>query len=104
MENAPDLSLMAKARAGFHGPYGTGHQPAVPRHGRAGIHLLDPDRLYRRGKGRAGFVLLREHAFPGGWIAMAPPLSDDQVALRGAAAFGMPFRYLRVRMPCASGM
>ena len=23
-ENAPDLSLMAKARAGFHGPYGTG--------------------------------------------------------------------------------
>jgi ubiquinol-cytochrome c reductase cytochrome c1 subunit len=24
MENAPDLSLMAKARAGFHGPYGTG--------------------------------------------------------------------------------
>lgn len=24
MENAPDLSLMAKARAGFHGPYGLG--------------------------------------------------------------------------------
>lgn len=24
LENAPDLSLMAKARAGFHGPYGTG--------------------------------------------------------------------------------
>ena len=25
--NAPDLSLMAKARAGFHGPYGTGINP-----------------------------------------------------------------------------
>lgn len=24
LENAPDLSLMTKARAGFHGPYGTG--------------------------------------------------------------------------------
>ena len=24
IENAPDLSLMAKARAGFHGPYGLG--------------------------------------------------------------------------------
>src|SRR6056297_2215768 len=24
LENAPDLSLMAKKRAGFHGPYGTG--------------------------------------------------------------------------------
>ena len=24
VENAPDLSLIAKARAGFHGPYGTG--------------------------------------------------------------------------------
>src|SRR5210317_2105157 len=24
LENAPDLSLMAKARAGFHGPYGLG--------------------------------------------------------------------------------
>jgi ubiquinol-cytochrome c reductase cytochrome c1 subunit len=24
LENAPDLSLMAKARAGFHGPYGSG--------------------------------------------------------------------------------
>lgn len=24
LSNAPDLSLMAKARAGFHGPYGTG--------------------------------------------------------------------------------
>jgi ubiquinol-cytochrome c reductase cytochrome c1 subunit len=28
-ENAPDLSLMAKARAGFHGPYGTRAQPAL---------------------------------------------------------------------------
>ena len=47
MEGAPDLSLMAKARAGFSGPYGSGMSQLFNGM-RAGIHLLYPDAL--RGK------------------------------------------------------
>ena len=61
VENAPDLSLMAKARAGFHGPVGPRHQPDRQRHGRPGIHRLDAARLHRRGARGGGRRALREH-------------------------------------------
>ena len=75
----PDLSLMAKARAGFHGPYGTGLSQLV--NGMGG-----PEYIYSiltgytgNEKEQAGSVLYENTAFPGGWISMAPPLSDDAV-------------------------
>ena len=49
---APDLSLMAKARAGFHGPYGLGINQLVKGMGGAEYIASLLDRLYRRGKGR----------------------------------------------------
>jgi ubiquinol-cytochrome c reductase cytochrome c1 subunit len=76
---APDLSMMAKARAGFHGPYGTGISQLV--NGMGG-----PEYIYSiltgytgEEKEEFGSFFYENHAFPGGWIAMAPPLSDDQV-------------------------
>lgn len=76
---APDLSLMAKSRAGFHGPYGLGINQMVRGMG-------GPEHIYSiltgytgEEKEEAGTTFYENHAFPGGWIAMAPPLSDDQV-------------------------
>lgn len=76
---APDLSLMAKARAGFHGPYGTGISQLV--NGMGG-----PEYIYsiltgytENEKEEFGSTFYENHAFPGGWIAMAPPLTDGQV-------------------------
>jgi ubiquinol-cytochrome c reductase cytochrome c1 subunit len=75
----PDLSLMAKARAGFHGPYGTGMSQLF--NGMGG-----PEYIYSiltgytgEEKEEAGSFFYENTAFPGGWIAMGPPLSDDQV-------------------------
>lgn len=76
---APDLSLMAKGRAGFHGPYGSGINQMFRGMG-------GPEHIYSiltgytgEEKEEAGTTFYENHAFPGGWIAMAPPLSDDQV-------------------------
>jgi ubiquinol-cytochrome c reductase cytochrome c1 subunit len=76
---APDLSLMAKARAGFHGPYGTGMSQLF--NGMGG-----PEYIYSiltgytgEEKEEFGSFFYENKAFPGGWIAMGPPLSDDQV-------------------------
>lgn len=75
----PDLSLMAKARAGFHGPYGTGLSQLANGIG-------GPEYIYSLLTGytgeemeQAGTVLYGNKAFAGGWISMAPPLSDDAV-------------------------
>ncbi len=75
----PDLSVMAKARAAFHGPYGTGLSQLVNGIG-------GPEYIYSvltgytgETKEEAGSMFNENHAFPGGWIAMPPPLSDDQV-------------------------
>nr|WP_305802569.1 cytochrome c1 [Paracoccus sp. MA] len=75
----PDLSLMAKARAGFHGPYGTGISQLFngiggPEYIHAILAGYDGEE-----KEEAGAVLYHNTAFPGGWIQMPPPLSDDQV-------------------------
>jgi ubiquinol-cytochrome c reductase cytochrome c1 subunit len=79
MENAPDLSLMAKARAGFHGPYGTGINQLFRGIG-------GPEHIYSiltgytgEEKEEAGNVFYENTAFSTGWIAMPPPLADGQV-------------------------
>ena len=79
IENAPDLSLMAKARAGFSGPVGTGVNQLVKGMG-------GPEYIYSiltgytgEEKEEAGTIFYENKAFPGGWIAMAPPLWGEDV-------------------------
>ncbi|GAA6160653.1 cytochrome c1 [Ruegeria sp. HU-ET01832] len=76
---APDLSLMAKARAGFHGPYGLGINQFFKGMGGAEYIASLLDGYTGEEKEEAGTVLYENKAFPGGWISMAPPLSEDQV-------------------------
>ena len=79
LENAPDLSLMAKARAGFHGPAGLGINQLL--HGIGGPEYIATLIHSYTGETReeAGATLYENTLFPGGWIAMPPPLSDGQV-------------------------
>ncbi|MFV0408162.1 MAG: cytochrome c1 [Paracoccus sp. (in: a-proteobacteria)] len=75
----PDLSLMAKARAGFHGPYGTGINQLFrgiggPEYIHAVLTGYDGEE-----KEQAGSVLYHNAAFAGNWISMPAPLSDDLV-------------------------
>ena len=79
LANAPDLSVMAKARAGFHGPYGTGLSPLV--NGMGGPEYIASLLTGYTGeeKEEAGNVFYANTAMAGGWIAMAPPLQDDLV-------------------------
>ena len=79
LENAPDLSLMAKARSGFHGPYGTGLNQL--RNGIGGPEYIVSILTGYTGeeKEEAGTTYYGNKAFPGGWIAMAPPLADGAV-------------------------
>lgn len=79
LANAPDLSLMAKARAGFHGPYGTGINQLVK--GMGGPEYIASLLTGYTGKEKteAGTTLYENTAFPGGWISMAPPLEDGLV-------------------------
>ena len=76
---APDLSLMAKARAGFHGPYGTGISQLV--NGMGGAEYIASLLTGYTGeeKEEAGVTLYENKAFPGGWISMAPPLYGEDV-------------------------
>ncbi|WP_170785421.1 cytochrome c1 [Ruegeria lacuscaerulensis] len=76
---APDLSLMAKARAGFHGPYGLGINQLFKGMGGAEYIASLLDGYTGEEKEEAGTILYENKAFPGGWISMAPPMSDDQV-------------------------
>ncbi|MEP1199840.1 MULTISPECIES: cytochrome c1 [unclassified Tateyamaria] len=79
LENAPDLSLMAKARAGFHGPYGLGINQLM--NGIGGPEYITALLTGYTGeeKEEAGSVLYENTIFPGGWIAMAPPLYGDDL-------------------------
>ena len=95
---APDLSLMAKARAGFHGPYGTGLNQLFRGMG-------GPEYIYSiltgytgEEKEEFGSFFYGNKAFPGGWIAMAPPLSDDAVTY----ADGTPATVDQMAMDVAS--
>ena len=76
---APDLSMMAKARAGFHGPYGLGLNQLFKGMGGAEYIASLLDGYTGEEKEEAGVILYENTAFPGGWISMAPPLFDEQV-------------------------
>jgi len=76
---APDLSLMAKARAGFHGPAGLGINQLLKGMGGAEYIASLMAGYTGKEKEEAGTTLYENTAFPGGWISMAPPLEDDLV-------------------------
>lgn len=77
---APDLSVMAKARKGFSGPYGLGTNQLFKGMG-------GPEHIYSiitgftgESKEIAGVTLYENHAFPGGWMAMPnTAVAADQV-------------------------
>lgn len=79
LENAPDLSLMAKGRAGFHGPYGTGLNQLY--RGMGGPEYIASMLVGFTGEEieEAG-VLLYENTAYGGFMAMPPVLYGDDVA------------------------
>ena len=100
LSNAPDLSLMAKARAGFHGPHGTGINQFVKGMGGAEYiaslmtgYVEEPecalegepmDGYYNVAFAYGGFPDSCKdekgyHTVPGSWISMAPPLYGDDV-------------------------
>jgi ubiquinol-cytochrome c reductase cytochrome c1 subunit len=102
---APDLSLMAKQRKGFSGPYGTGISQLVNGMGGAEyIHALlmgyvDPpacapedfDGYYNTAFANGGVPdsCKDEHGHStiiGSWIAMPPPISDDIVTYADGTA------------------
>ncbi|MFN3722729.1 MAG: cytochrome c1 [Paracoccaceae bacterium] len=100
MEGAPDLSLMTKARAGFHGPYGSGisqffngiggaeYTYSILTHYTEEEPACAPDGVdgfyYNSAFPNGGVPdsCKDEHGvstIPGSWIAMPNPLSDDLV-------------------------
>ncbi len=98
MANAPDLSLMAKARAGFHGPYGSGINQLLKGIGGAeyiasllnGYEEIpacapeDFEGYYNVAFANGGFPETCKdenghHTVPGSWIAMPQPLYGDDV-------------------------
>ncbi|SNR48203.1 cytochrome c1 [Puniceibacterium sediminis] len=95
---APDLSLMAKSRAGFHGPYGTGINQLLK--GIGGPEYIasllngyeeapscapeDFDGHYNTVFAAGGYPDSCKdedghHMYPGSWIAMGQPLYGDDV-------------------------
>ncbi|MCQ0091078.1 cytochrome c1 [Roseovarius sp. M141] len=98
LETAPDLSLMAKKRAGFHGPYGTGINQLVKGIGGPEyIYTLltayeDPPECAPEdfpGSYNTAFAVggypdeckdeAGHHTTPGSWISMGQPLWGDDV-------------------------
>ena len=79
METAPDLSLMAKARAGFHGPAGLGINQLFKGMGGAEYVASLLAGYTGEEKEEFGTIFYENKAFPGGWISMAPPLYGDDV-------------------------
>lgn len=100
LSNAPDLSLMAKARAGFHGPAGTGIAQLVK--GMGGAEYIaslisgyeEEPECALEGEPMEGYYNVAfaaggfpescidehgHHMVPGSYIAMAPPLYGDDV-------------------------
>ena len=76
---APDLSLMAKARAGFHGPMGSGINQLLKGTGGAEYIASILTGYTGEEKEEAGTTFYQNTAFPGGWISMAPPLYGEDV-------------------------
>ncbi|NOX73136.1 MAG: cytochrome c1 [Alphaproteobacteria bacterium] len=83
---APDLSLMAKARAGFKGPYGSGINQILK--GMGGAEYVASMVVGYTGEEKevAGTTLYENTAFEsGGWTAMPPPMEDGQIEFRDGA-------------------
>ncbi|SLN67834.1 Cytochrome c1 precursor [Roseovarius litorisediminis] len=76
---APDLSMMAKARAGFHGPYGSGINQLIKGMGGPEYIVSILTGYTGEEKEEAGTTFYENTAFPGGWIAMGPPLLGEDV-------------------------
>ena len=76
---APDLSLMAKASAGFSGPYGLGINQLTKGIGGPEYIVAILAGYTGEEKEEAGSILYENTAFPGGWISMAPPLYGEDV-------------------------
>lgn len=99
LAGAPDLSLMAKKRAGFHGPYGTGMAQLFKGMGGpeyiASLLAGYEEEPECAGEGISGYYYNTvftaggypdsckdedgNHTVPGSWIAMAPPLTGEDV-------------------------
>jgi ubiquinol-cytochrome c reductase cytochrome c1 subunit len=79
LETAPDLSLMAKARAGFHGPYGLGINQFFKGMGGPEYIVALLTGYTGEEKEQAGTFFYENEIFPGGYIAMGPPLDDGLV-------------------------
>jgi ubiquinol-cytochrome c reductase cytochrome c1 subunit len=77
--NAPDLSLMAKARAGFHGPYGLGLNQLFRGMGGAEYIASFLTGFDGEEKEQAGSIFYHNTAFAGGWVSMPPQLEDGLV-------------------------
>ena len=98
LESAPDLSLMAKGRAGFHGPYGLGINQLM--HGMGGPDYIasllmgyaeapdctpdDFDGYYNTAFAAGGYPEECKYEdgsrkYDGSWISMAPPLYGEDV-------------------------
>ena len=77
---APDLSLMAKARAGFSGPYGLGINQFIKGMGGPEYIAALLQGYTGEEKTEAGVTLYENKAFPSGYLVMIQPMSDDQVA------------------------
>lgn len=77
-EGAPDLSLMAKARVGFEGPYGLGLNQLF--RGLGGAEYIASFLTGYTGEEefQAGSVFYFNKAYDG-WVSMAPILFDDMV-------------------------
>ena len=82
---APDLSLMAKARKGFEGPNGLGINQIL--FGIGGPEYIASILTGYTGEEKEEFgnTFYENHAFPGGWIKMPPPLSDGSVEFADGA-------------------
>ena len=104
LAQAPDLSLMAKARKGFEGPYGTGLDQLF--NGMGGPEYIaslltgyrdppacapaDVEGYYNIAFANGAFPpscveANGEHMAPGSWIAMPPPLSEGLVSFDDGA-------------------
>lgn len=77
-EGAPDLSLMAKARVGFSGPYGLGINQLM--RGIGGPEYIASFLMgYSGEESEQAGSLFYENKAIGGWVAMAPVLYPDGV-------------------------
>jgi ubiquinol-cytochrome c reductase cytochrome c1 subunit len=79
LPNAPDLSVMAKARAGFKGPYGTGISQLFRGIGGPEHIVAILTSFTGEEKEQAGTTLYENRAFPSGFMAMSPPLAGEDV-------------------------